>query len=164
LAACIAERIEAARLCAGDGYFLAFHFDPIIDYPGWKSGYASTLDRLFAGVDPARIVWISLGAFRFMPELKAVIRQRHPLSRIAYGEFIRGLDGKMRYFRDIRAEFYSFTVEKIRQADPELCVYLCMENDDMWRESFGFSPEERGGLSHMLDCAVEERMFKSTCN
>jgi spore photoproduct lyase len=33
-----------------------------------------------------------------------------------------------------------------------------MEDDDIWKESFGFSPEERGGLSQMLDCAVEKRM------
>ena len=158
LAATIAERLQAARFCSARGYFLAFHFDPIIDYPGWKSGYGRTLDRLFAEVDPRRIVWISLGAFRFMPQLKAVMRLRHPSSRIVYGEFIRGLDGKLRYFRDIRAEFYSFMVERIRRADPELCVYLCMESDDIWKQSFGFSPEERGGLSRMLDCAVEKRM------
>ena len=77
-----------------------------------------------------------------MPELKDIVRRRHPSSRIAYGEFIRGLDGKMRYFRDIRAEFYSFMVDKIRQADPGLCAYLCMEDDGIWKESFGFSPEE----------------------
>lgn len=158
LSATISERLEAARVCAREGYYLAFHFDPILDYAGWKSGYAQTLDRLFERIDPARIVWISLGALRFMPELKAIIKARHPASRIVYGEFIRGLDGKMRYFRDIRAEFYSFIADRIRQADPNLCVYLCMESDDVWRDSFGFSPDERGGLSHMLDSAVEKRM------
>jgi len=157
-AATITERLDAARLCSGQGYYLAFHFDPIIDYPEWKSGYGRTLDRLFSEVDPARIVWISLGAFRFMPELKDVMLRQHPSSRIVYGEFVPGLDGKMRYFRDIRAEFYSFMVDKIRRADPGLCTYLCMEDDHIWQESFGFSPEERGGLSRMLDCAVERRM------
>jgi len=156
--ATISERLDAARFCSGQGYFLAFHFDPIVDYPGWKSGYGRTLDRLFAEVDPARIVWISLGAFRFMPALKEIMRRRHPSSRIVYGEFIPGLDGKMRYFRDIRAEFYSFMVDRIRLADPDLCTYLCMEDDYIWKESFGFSPEERGGLSRMLDRAVEKRM------
>ncbi len=80
------------------------------------------------------------------------------MSRITYGEFIRGLDGKMRYFRDIRAEFYSFMVDRIRQADPDLCVYLCMEDDGIWKQSLGFSPDQRGGLSHMLDSAVEKKM------
>ncbi len=156
--AAISERLDAARACAEEGYFLAFHFDPIIDYPGWKSGYAKTLEHLFERIDPARIVWISLGALRFMPDLKTIIQKRHPSSRIVYGEFIRGLDGKMRYFRDIRAEFYSFILDRIRRADPELCAYLCMESDDVWRDSFGFSPEERGGLDRMLDRAVESRM------
>jgi spore photoproduct lyase len=158
LAATLDERFEAARFCAGKGYFLAFHFDPIIDYPGWRAGYGEVLERLFGAVDPARIVWMSLGGFRFMPDLKGVIRARHPKSRIPCGEFIRGLDGKMRYFRDIRVEFYEFMVERIRKADPDICVYLCMEGDDIWRESFGFSPDERGGLGAMLDDAARRRM------
>ncbi len=64
----------------------------------------------------------------------------------------------MRYFRDIRAEFYSFMVDEIRRVDPDLCTYLCMEDDRIWKESFGFSPRERGGLSRLLDRAVEEKM------
>lgn len=157
-AASIEERLRAARWCSERGYFLAFHFDPMIDYPGWRSGYGEILDRLFDAVDPSRIVWISLGAFRFMPDLKAVIRSRHPATRIPYGEFIRGLDGKMRYFRDIRVELYSFMVERMRKVDPDMCVYLCMEGTDIWRESFGFSPGEDGGLGRMLDEAVRRRM------
>ncbi len=156
--ATLEERLAAARRCADLGYFLAFHFDPLLEYPNWRTGYAEILGRLFDAVDPARIVWISLGAFRFMPGLKQKIRERHPRSRIPYGEFIKGLDGKMRYFRDIRVELYSFMSEIIRKVDPSLCLYLCMEGEDIWREALGFSPEERGGLSAMLDIAVESKM------
>ncbi|MFP5213291.1 MAG: radical SAM protein [Acidobacteriota bacterium] len=122
--ATLEARISAARRCLEWGYSLAFHFDPMIDHPNWREGYGETLDRLFDAVDPSRIVYISLGAFRFMPELKSIIRSRHRQSRIPYGEFIRGLDEKMRYFRDIRSELYSFMVERIRRVDPNLCVYL----------------------------------------
>jgi spore photoproduct lyase len=93
-----------------------------------------------------------------MPELKNILLQRHPHSRIVYGELVRGLDGKMRYFRDIRVALYGFMAERIRQADPNLCVYLCMESEDIWREALGFSPEIRGGLPAMLDEAVRSRM------
>jgi spore photoproduct lyase len=48
--------------------------------------------------------------------------------------------------------------ERIAKADPNLCVYLCMEGEDIWRDVFGFSPEERGGLAAMLDGAVSDRM------
>jgi spore photoproduct lyase len=156
--ATLRERLDAARRCAEWGYRLAFHFDPMIVHGDWRQGYGETLGRLFESVSPDAIVWISLGAFRFMPELKEVIRSRHPRSRIPYGEFIRGLDDKMRYFRDIRVELYSFMVESIRKVAPGICVYLCMEGAEIWREAFGFSPEEKGGLPAMLDRAVKERM------
>ncbi len=158
LSSTLEQRLAAARRLADLGYFLAFHFDPLIDYPDWRRGYGEILDRLFNAVDPSRIVWISLGAFRFMPELKEIIIERHPQSRIPYGEFIRGLDGKMRYFRDIRVDLYRFMAEKIRKADPSLCVYLCMEGRDIWAESLGFAPGEHGGLPFMLDDAVRARM------
>jgi spore photoproduct lyase len=157
-AASLDERIHAARQCMDRGYPLAFHFDPMIDFPGWRRGYGEVLDRLFDGINPGSIVWMSLGAFRFMPELKASIRANHPSSIIPYGEFIRGLDGKMRYFRDVRVELYRFMVERIRKVDPGICVYLCMEGKDIWRQVFGYSPEERGGLPSMLNRAVLERM------
>ncbi|MGD9505782.1 MAG: radical SAM protein [Syntrophobacteraceae bacterium] len=163
-AATLRERLEAARMCAGWGYWLAFHFDPMIDCPDWERGYGEILDRLFETIDPSRIVWISLGAFRFMPDLKPVLQERHPHSRILYGEFIRGLDNKMRYFRDIRVDLYKFMVERIRKVDPGLCVYLCMEGADIWREAFGFSPEERGGLPTILDAAVCDRMGVSVAS
>lgn len=154
----LGARLEAARRCASWGYKLAFHFDPMIEHEDWKAGYARTVDRLFEAVDPSLVVWISLGAFRFMPDLKSAVQANHPASRILYGEFIRGLDQKSRYFRDIRVEMYSFMVERIRRVDPDLRVYLCMESGDVWREAFGFSPEDMGGLPAMLDRAVAERM------
>jgi len=157
-AASLQERFEAACQCAEWGYRLAFHFDPMIEHGNWRKGYGEVIDRLFATVDSRRVIWVSLGALRFMPELKPMILSRHPTSRILSGEFIRGLDGKMRYFRDIRVELYRFMVERIREIDPGLCVYLCMEGRDIWREAVGFSPDERGGLPAMLDRAVEERM------
>ncbi len=157
-AASLQERLDAARQCAEWGYRLAFHFDPMIEHENWREGYGRVIDRLFAAVEPEKVVWVSLGALRFMPELKPIIASRHPASRILGGEFIRGLDGKMRYFRDIRVELYRFMVDRIREYDPGLCVYLCMEGRDIWREAFGFSPDERGGLPAMLDCAVRERM------
>lgn len=156
--ATLEERLRAARKCADQGYFLAFHFDPLLEYPGWRAGYADILERLFDAVPADRVVWMSMGAFRFMPELKQIIRERHPRSLIPYGEFIRGFDGKMRYFRDIRVELYGFMAEKIMKADPDLCLYLCMEGKDIWTEALGFTPEDRGGLPEMLDAAVRTRM------
>jgi len=145
------ERLEAARRCQQWGYLLAFHFDPLLAYPKWKEGYAEVVARLFSAVDPSGIAWVSLGSLRFMPSLKAIIRQSHPLTTILDEEFVPGLDGKLRYFRDLRVEMYSHLRELLLSVHKDLCLYLCMESDDVWREALGFTPADRGGLSAMLD-------------
>lgn len=149
------ERLEAAARCAQWGYRLAFHFDPIILHDGWEDGYRFTIDRLFAAVPAEAIAWISLGALRYLPALKQIAATRFPRSRFFYQEFIDGLDGKRRYFRSQRVAMYQTILGYLhRYAHPRTCIYFCMENDTIWREVFGFIPEERGGLPAMLDRAV----------
>jgi len=153
-AAGLEARLEAARRCQEWGYRLAFHFDPLIACPGWQQGYTEVVNRLAATVDPERIAWISLGTLRFMPALKEIIRRRHTGSALLHEEFVPGLDGKLRYFRDLRVEMYRHLSTLLRRLSRDLLIYLCMESEDIWREALGFSPAERGGLSAMLDSRV----------
>jgi len=153
--ATLEERLQAAAQCAGWGYKLAFHFDPIILHEGWQEGYRATINRLFASVPAEAIVWISMGALRYLPSLKQIAVERFPASRFFYQEFIDGLDGKRRYVRTQRVPMYRFILDELRKhADPRTCIYFCMENDTIWREVFGFAPEDRGGLPAMLDRAL----------
>ncbi len=149
------ERLQAAKQCAAWGYKLAFHFDPIILHDGWEDGYKYTIGRLFAEVPAESIAWISMGALRYLPSLKQIAAERFPASRFFYQEFIDGLDGKRRYFRTQRVAMYRLIHDELRTyADPRTCIYFCMENDTIWREVFGFAPEDQGGLSAMLDRSV----------
>jgi spore photoproduct lyase len=150
-AASLEERLAAARRCQEWGYRLAFHFDPLIMYPNWQQGYNEVVERLFTTVDPSGIAWISLGALRFMPSFKQIFRQRHPESELLNEEFVQGLDGKLRYFRDLRVEMFRHLSSLLREGQKDLCIYLCMESEDIWRESLGFNPAEQGGLSSILD-------------
>ena len=154
--ASLEQRLQAAAQCADWGYGLGFHFDPIIEYPGWEDDYLKTIRRLFQVVDPKSIVWISLGALRYIPSLKQIGMKRFPSSRIFSGEFILGLDGKSRYFRPNRVELYKKVCDQIgRHLSSNSCLYFCMESDEIWQEVFGFTPEERGGLGAMLDLATK---------
>lgn len=144
------ERLKAARQCQLWGYPLGFHFDPIIYYPGWQEGYSDVIELLFKYIRPEGTAWISLGSFRFMPPLKYQIKRRFSESKIIYGEFIDGLDGKKRYFKPIRIRMYSHLLRCIRKYAPDVLVYLCMELPDVWKSVFGFIPE-RGKLKQMLD-------------
>ncbi len=153
--ASLEQRLEAAARCVSWGYKVAFHFDPIIFHPGWQQGYAETINRLFARVPREKIAWISMGCLRYLPQLKKIAGQRFPNSRFFHEEFIEGLDGKARYFRTLRVEMYKYLYQQLRQhADPGTCIYLCMENNEIWREVFGFIPEEQGGLAAMLDNTI----------
>ena len=149
--ASLAARLKAAAKCESWGYPLAFHFDPIILYDGCEADYERVVKRIFSYVSADRVVWISLGTFRFMPALKALIQKRSPKSNIIYGEFITGLDGKMRYFKPLRIEIYQKIIACIRAHAPRVFIYFCMEDDEVWQKSLGFTVSERGGLSKMLD-------------
>jgi len=143
------ERLMAAKCCQEWGYWIGFHFDPIIYYPGWEEDYKYVIDLIFKYINPERIAWISLGALRFMPRLKQIIRQRFPESKIIYGEFITGLDNKQRYFKPIRIRIYKTLLEWIKRHTSNTNVYLCMERPEVWKEVFGYIPK-KGALNKIL--------------
>ncbi len=155
--ASLAERLAAAKQCAQWGYKLAFHFDPVIHHSGWQQGYQQTIEELFAVVPAEKIVWISIGALRYLPALKNIAARRFPASCFFYEEFIDGLDGKSRYFRTLREEMYMFLVGELqKRVAAGTCLYFCMESDTVWQRVFGYVPAEKGGLPAMLDRAFQK--------
>lgn len=145
------RRLRAAARCQEEGFAVAFHFDPLVRHPGWRDGYARTVDLLDRYVAPRGVIWISMGAMRYMPGLKAVIRRRHPGSAVLHGEFVPGLDGKMRTFKPLRTEMYGFLRERITAWNPDPGLYLCMESDEVWSRAMGGSPGTSAGLARFLD-------------
>ena len=149
--ASLSARLHAAAKCESWGYPIGFHFDPLVIYDGCEEEYASVIDQMFSYVSSENIVWISLGTFRFVPALKSIIQKRFPKSKIIYGEFISGLDGKMRYFKPLRIDLYRKIVSYIRDYAPDVTIYLCMEDDEVWQKSLGYLPSDYGDLSKILD-------------
>ena len=140
LATSLEERLAAARLCQGAGYKLGFHFDPMIEYPGWEIDYQAMVERIFAVVDQRRIAWLSMGVLRNTPVLKRIMRERFPSTRLLSGEQVLCPDGKMRYFQPLRVSMYRKMLRWIRDASPTVFVYLCMESKEVWEQVFGFAP------------------------
>ena len=156
--ASLKERILAARNCQKAGFVLAFHFDPLLYYPGWLDDLEETVKLLENHIDPESIIWISLGSFRYMPALKWAIMRRFPKTKIFDGEFVIGSDGKRRYFKPIRIEMYSKFSERLKKWYEDLGIYLCMESSDVWHQSFGWSPKTTANLSRYLDNRVRRLM------
>lgn len=151
--ASLEARLKAAAQAAAAGFRLAFHFDPLIYFPGWEAAYRRTVERLGAHVPPGAIAWISLGGLRFLPPLRPLIYQRFPLSRIAAQEMVRAPDGKLRYFKDLRIDMYGRMREWLAAALPGNLIYLCMESPRVWQAVFGVSPQS-GDLTRLLDGRV----------
>ena len=145
------ERLRAAGKCQARGYPLGFHFDPLIHQDGWKKDYQETVGEMFRSVDSKRIAWISLGGFRYPPQLKAIARERFPEARAFLGELFPGMDGKFRYLKEIRIEMYRKMLRWLKEGDPELFVYLCMETQEVWERVFGWAPKDSHHLRHLFE-------------
>jgi spore photoproduct lyase len=147
----VSQRIEAARLVSRAGYRVAFHFDPLILYPGWKDGYDEIIDRLLTRIDMKRIAWISLGSLRFPPALKPVIKKRFPRTKIIYEEFIPGRDKKLRYPRPLRYRILKRVFDRIQKAGKgKFPVYFCMESRDIWKAIQKKTPRSRREVERLL--------------
>lgn len=147
-----AERVEAARRAQNAGYRLAFHFDPLIMHPGWEEGYDRIIDLLFSVIDPRKVVYISMGTVRFMPEMRELLAGRG--ARFLWeGEFVRGEDSKMRYFRPLRTRMYRRVRAALEKYVAPDSLYLCMERPEVWEDVFGERRMGSGRLARRLDDA-----------
>jgi spore photoproduct lyase len=155
-AATLEMRLKAAARAVAAGFRVAFHFDPLIYFPGWEEAYQRTVERLGTAVPAQAIAWISLGGLRLLPPLRQLMLQRFPRSRIAAQEMVLAPDGKLRYFKSLRVEMYARMREWLTQATPEALLYLCMESPRVWQEAFGFTPDGPS-LSRLLDGRVLPR-------
>lgn len=149
--ASLEERLEAAAQAIEMGFWVAFHFDPIIWYPQWKEDYPKTVDRIFEKIkDPSKIAWWSLGAFRTNPSLKSKLKDLNRHLPLFGGEMILGKDKKLRYFRSVRADFYRVMDQAIDKNYSDATVYICMETRELWKDS-GMERRIPGGLTKYLD-------------
>ncbi len=153
--ASLGDRLKSAALCVSWGYTVSFHFDPVFIYDECEEDYKKVIKKLFEHISEKDIAWISIGSFRFIPELKNIIESRFKKSKIIYGEFIQGLDNKMRYFKPLRIKIYRAMVEAIKEMAPDVLIYFCMEDDEVWEKTLGFLPEEKGGLPELLDSSAK---------
>ncbi|MDD5218106.1 MAG: hypothetical protein PHN49_10290 [Candidatus Omnitrophica bacterium] len=151
------ERLRAALQAKAKGYRLGFHFDPILEVPDWQAQYTCLIEQLTETIDEGDVAWISLGTLRFPPNLRKMIRTRFPKSRITAGEFVRGVDGKMRYFRPVRVKIYQALYQELRKRWKKVFIYFCMENETVWKQVMGDAPENNEHLDFLFHDSLHRR-------
>lgn len=149
--ATFAARLAAAARCQAAGYRVGFHFDPMVDDDEAEPAYRDSVAALAAAVDPRRIAWFSLGSLRVSAPLRGIIRARHQDSRVLLAEHVRAADGKWRVFQARRVALYRRMALWLKEAAPEVPLYLCMEPPAVWARVFGTVPRDPRALAAVID-------------
>ena len=127
-AAPLEARLQAAKDAIAMGYRVAFHLDPVFYYEHWKKDYADLMSRL-DDFSAEKVAFLSLGLFRYTPDLGAVMRQRFPFHEALTGEFFPDSDGKYHYFRAIRREMHEAFAGWLASWKKSVPVFWSMEPD-----------------------------------
>ncbi len=152
------QRIEAAFLCAENGYPLGIHLDPLVMLEGWQEAYRGLLEELFRCLDPRQVLWVSMGALRYPRSMHQAMVE----AGLGLGEMVPGLDGKMRYLRPLRAEMFRTVAGWIRElGGREPLVYLCMESPEVWEEALGFAPGNMAELDELFQQRIKKYWDKT---
>ena len=139
--ASLEERLSAAERSLAAGHRVAFHIDPLIWHEEWKSSYGGLVDTLTARFTPQQVPYMSVGALRFQPEQRAMMRERFGLnSYVTQAEMFPSGDGKLRYDARIRQEMFSFVLARFRAHSADWRVFMCMETPETWLKAAGSSP------------------------
>ena len=143
-------RIAAARTVLDAGYGVAFHFDPLIAYPGAERDYAALIDELLDTVAPGEISFISMGGLRMTPRLRGAARSRFPGDPMLCGEEVLAADGRLRTFTPLRLNLYRTLADRFRKAGAEIPSYLCMETASVHERVFGAPPSRPAIIGERL--------------
>ena len=121
------ERIEAAGKIAESGYPLGFIIAPIVEFDGWREGYAALLRELserLRGVT-AKDLTFELIQHRFTKTAKNVILSRYPKSKLDMDESRRQLKwgryGRFKYVyrKETQNEMKNLFEEEIPKYFPQ---------------------------------------------
>ncbi|MBX3023201.1 MAG: hypothetical protein KF799_16120 [Bdellovibrionales bacterium] len=153
--ASLSERLEAAHKCVGHGYRLAFHIDPMIWHPEWRENYGALVDEIAARFTPEQLPYMSVGALRFQPEQRAMMRERFGLnSYVTQAETFSGRDGKLRYDAAVRQEMFQFVLQRFHAHNPAWRLFMCMESPETWLKVAGTSPFKQPHMHDLFDPKV----------
>ncbi|MBN1501342.1 MAG: hypothetical protein JW982_14375 [Spirochaetes bacterium] len=153
------SRIDAAGKAVKNGFFAAFHFDPVIVYENWRNDYAEVIRKIFKTVDHNKVVWISLGGVRFTSDFPEIMTSNFPEEKITSEEFYQASDNKMRYFKPFRKEIYLFLRNEILKYTDMPYIYMCMETDYMWQDVFGLDFKENTEFENHFGRYLKEKFI-----
>ncbi|HAG90595.1 MAG TPA: hypothetical protein DCL41_01915 [Bdellovibrionales bacterium] len=133
LTASLEQRLKAAEKCLKKEFQVAFHMDPMIYHENWQSNYAQLVDEITSRFQPEQVNVISIGALRFQPEQRHMMKERFSKdSWVNQSEVFRSRDGKLRYDSELRTEMYKYVLDRFQKHSKDWKIFLCMETPETW--------------------------------
>ena len=97
-------------------------------HPEWKESYQNMIQQITSEFSPKDIPVMSVGALRFQPEQRHLMRDRFGMkSLITQAEVFPSTDGKLRYDRSIREVMFKFVMQEFKNKIQH-GIYLCVWN------------------------------------
>ena len=141
LTASLDERIKAARTLADRGILVGFHFHPIVVYENYLKEYKEVYKKLIDSFDSSEVILVSFGTLTFIKPVIKKLRERDFRSKITQMPFCDA-SGKSSYPKETKIEMFKHAFESFeawrRDKASEVFFYLCMEEDELWNETFGY--------------------------
>jgi spore photoproduct lyase len=134
-------RLTAARRCRDKNFQVGFHLDPLIWHPEWEHSYTTLVNEITTRFRPSEVAHVSLGALRFVPEQRAIMRERFGMkSLVTSAEMFPSKDGKLRYDNRLRAQMFEKLLRLFSEDSSEWKVLLCMETPETWLAHLNTNP------------------------
>lgn len=150
--ASLAARLAAAEKCLARGFQIAFHIDPMIWHPDWEKNYGELVDAIATRFTPQQVPYMSVGALRFQPEQRAMMRERFGMkSYVTTAETFVSQDGKQRYDEKLRQRMFRYVLDRFKSHSPEWRIFMCMETPEAWLKTVGESPFKSEKLGELFD-------------
>ena len=149
--ASLEERLTAAEKCLQHGYQIAFHIDPMIWTPDWREQYFDLARQIHQRFTPKQMPYMSIGALRFQPEQRHLMRERFGMSNhVTRAELFVAKDGKLRYSQNLREEMFQALKREFLRLSSDWKIFFCMEMPETWLHVDAQSPFKNEQLKDLF--------------
>jgi spore photoproduct lyase len=157
LTASLEERINAAKKVSDKGVLIGFHFHPIVQYENYLAEYEAVYKQLINTFEATKVVLVSFGTLTFIKPVIQKIRTRNFKSKILQMPFADA-NGKFSYSLETKKEMFKHAYETFKPWHKEVYFYLCMEDESLWKEVFGYEYSSNNQMEEFMKNAYQEKI------
>ncbi|WP_419770631.1 MAG: radical SAM protein [Candidatus Marinarcus sp.] len=157
LAASLEQRLDAAQKLSQKGVLVGFHFHPIVHYENYLEEYGKVYQSLIESFDAKKVALVSFGTLTFIKPVIQKIRSRNFKSKILQMPFIDA-NGKQSYPLEIKKEMFKHAYDSFAPWHKEVYFYLCMEDESLWRETFGYEYISNNQMEEFMKLSYQNKI------